>query len=91
MIAFLKKSGPSSGESEKSISESWSASNFFQSVLDRFFVLFVFTLGSLLERDDANGVRFAFRENHVCDATVNQAQPNPTLFSVIFPRVRFYD
>src|ERR1017187_652194 len=63
-MARLKKSGPSSGLSEKSISESRSASTRFQLVLDRFFVLFAFTMGCLSKRDDTNGLGSTFRKDH---------------------------
>jgi hypothetical protein len=43
----IEKFGPSSGLSDKSISESRSASTRFQLVRDRFFVPFAFTTGCL--------------------------------------------
>ena len=48
-IAFAKKSGPSLGMSEKSISESFMASTRFQSVLDGLFICCVFVLVCIIQ------------------------------------------
>src|ERR1039458_1130377 len=86
-MARLKKSGPSSGLSEKSISESRSASTRFQLVLDRFFVLFAFTMGCLSKRDDTNGLGSTFRKDHDGSAAANRADSNPAAFSVVFSHI----
>ena len=51
-IAFLKKSGPSSGASEKSISESFMASTRFQSVRE-LFIFFIFIWAIVIETDSS--------------------------------------
>ena len=48
-IALAKKSGPSSGMSEKSMSASFMASTRFQSVLDGLFVLCIFVLVCIIQ------------------------------------------
>src|SRR6202521_4580741 len=91
MIAFLKKSGPSFGMSEKSMSSSRIASMRFQSVLEGLFVFFPFFIVCPSQRNDANRFWSGLRENDRSRALTNLADPSPTHVSVIFPRVRFYN
>src|ERR1035438_6926403 len=82
-IAFAKKSGPSFGISEKSISSSRMESIRFQSVRDCRFVFFPFFMVRLSQRNDANGVGAAFGENDYSRAPANRTDSSPALLSVV--------
>src|SRR5579862_9625669 len=89
MIAFAKKSGPSSGLSERSMSSSRIASIRFQSVLDRFFVCFAFMPRSLSQGDNANCFWIPLGKDNLHGASTDLTQSRPASFSVVLSRVGF--
>src|SRR5579859_2498473 len=88
-IAFAKKSGPSSGLSERSIFSSRIASIRFQSVLDRLFVFFAFIAGGLSQGDDANRFRIPLGEDNLHGASTDLTQSRPASFSVVLSGIGF--
>src|SRR5438270_8839538 len=87
-MAFAKKSGPSFGISEKSMSLSPKASIRFQSVLDCLFIFLPLFMICLSQRDDANYVVTTFRKNYGHGAAANHSDSFPTPLRVIVPYIR---
>src|ERR1700747_881801 len=77
-MALAKKSGPNSGESDKSMSSSHIASIRFQSVIDRFFEVFAFTVRCLSGRNDSNNIRLFFGEHDLSQSSSDPAESEPS-------------
>src|SRR5271157_3996381 len=65
------------------MSSSRSASIRFQSVLDRFFVLFPFFTVCLSERDDANRLSRTLCERYKGNAAPNHPNSKPSLLTIV--------
>src|SRR5208282_5773719 len=69
------------------MSSSRIASTRFQSLLDGLFIFFPLFIVRPSQRNDADGVGYWLCERHESGATLNRANPNPSLLAIVLARV----